>query len=658
MRRKPSRRQLLASAAGGVGATAGCFGFWTDDCERPEGDSALDRAIYASRRYLLDGPLDVGTYWRSPVAEYGDRADVQLTTYFALTLDHLGIDPASRDAAVRYVRAARPDAGAWDDPATNYAVRLLFERVGPDADADAIADIDRALDAASASLVDGGELDTGDVSLGPFSPLLQTKLFYAAMSDRYEPDELFDWGQFEGLFDVLQATPALRDGIDPTKPLAHPAVVDQLLSFLLLGAALTDTSLDGLTDDTEREETGTDALEALLTGRRLMNGAWAGANSSTFAALALYEHGRAPTEPAVERPLSWIAAERQAEDGRVIVFQLPVWDTILAMRALTTAGIERDNPVLRRAAQWLLDARTTTPTRTPLPTELDRPPLPFRRHSLDGWGYFPYNVSDWDDTALALGVLHPYGAELTDPHVEFLLDVQNADGSWSAFVTDFDPLPEAERRSAREALGESTYNLLFRNHPSPDVTGHALEALGKLGFSLDDDPVADAIDYLRRAQAHNGLWLGVWGSGYTYGTNCAVVGLDAVGVNMDREFVQAAVETLLAEQNADGGWGDASAYSLTDERIPYAGAASEPVHTGWCVQTLLTAGVDPESTVVREAVDYLLRSQHEDGSWDPGKVGYNLGPPRYQSSMTSQAAVLRGLAMYAEATGMTLEPRC
>jgi len=63
------------------------------------------------------------------------------------------------------------------------------------------------------------------------------------------------------------------------------------------------------------------------------------------------------------------------------------------------------------------------------------------------------------------------------------------------------------------------------------------------------------------------------------------------------------IETITAEQNADCGW------SQTPD------LASDAYATGQTLYVLARAGVKPEATVMRRGVDFLIRTQREDGSW-------------------------------------------
>jgi squalene-hopene/tetraprenyl-beta-curcumene cyclase len=83
-----------------------------------------------------------------------------------------------------------------------------------------------------------------------------------------------------------------------------------------------------------------------------------------------------------------------------------------------------------------------------------------------------------------------------------------------------------------------------------------------------------------------------------------------------------AVEWLVAMQSADGGW---AAFDVDNNwqflsEMPFAdhNAMLDPTCpdiTGRVVEALCACGVDPQSRVIRRGVEYLLRTQEQDGSW-------------------------------------------
>ena len=65
-------------------------------------------------------------------------------------------------------------------------------------------------------------------------------------------------------------------------------------------------------------------------------------------------------------------------------------------------------------------------------------------------------------------------------------------------------------------------------------------------------------------------------------------------------------------QNPDGGWGE-SCLSYANPGMAGKGG-STPSQTAWALMGLLSAGVSDSISVVG-GVNYLLRQQREDGSW-------------------------------------------
>jgi squalene-hopene/tetraprenyl-beta-curcumene cyclase len=90
-----------------------------------------------------------------------------------------------------------------------------------------------------------------------------------------------------------------------------------------------------------------------------------------------------------------------------------------------------------------------------------------------------------------------------------------------------------------------------------------------------------------------------------------------------------AVNWLLAMQSKDGGW---AAFDVDNDwkplsYVPFADHnamldPSCPDITGRVLEALCKYGVPPEHAAVRRAVDYLIRTQEQDGSWH-GRWGVN-----------------------------------
>jgi squalene-hopene/tetraprenyl-beta-curcumene cyclase len=89
--------------------------------------------------------------------------------------------------------------------------------------------------------------------------------------------------------------------------------------------------------------------------------------------------------------------------------------------------------------------------------------------------------------------------------------------------------------------------------------------------------------------------------------------LNAAGVDHASPEVRKAATWLIAIQNSDGGWGeDAASYKL-DYR-GHEAAPSTASQAAWALLGLMAAG-EAGHPAVKRGIDYLLRTQGEDGFW-------------------------------------------
>ncbi len=283
----------------------------------------------------------------------------------------------------------------------------------------------------------------------------------------------------------------------------------------------------------------------------------------------------------------------------------PVWDTALAVNAMVESGLRPDHPALVRAAEWMFDKQVLVPG----DWQVKRPNV-----EPGAWAFQHHNdfYPDLDDTAIVLMALEKLLG--LDPErlckarsrgLAWFLGLRGSDGGWGSFDAD----------NNRLILN----NIPFADHgalldPSTeDLTGRGLELLGTLGFGLDHQAVRPAIEFLKRTQHDDGPWYGRWGVNYVYGTWSVLRGLRAIGEDMNAHYVQRAVRWVVSHQNGDGGWGE-TCESYTDPSLAGCGA-SIPSQTAWALLALFAAG-QTTGPAVERGVDYLLRTQRPDGSWN------------------------------------------
>jgi squalene-hopene/tetraprenyl-beta-curcumene cyclase len=182
--------------------------------------------------------------------------------------------------------------------------------------------------------------------------------------------------------------------------------------------------------------------------------------------------------------------------------------------------------------------------------------------------------------------------------------MQSKDGGWAAFDVDNNWVPLS-------FVPFADHNAML-DPTCPDITGRVLEALNAFGYDSSHEAMRKGMNFLLETQEQDGSWYGRWGVDYVYGTFLALRGLKAGGVS-DREApIQRALEWVRANQNFDGGWGESCA---SYNGNGFVAAPSTPSQTAWAILALL-AGGDTTSTTLRDGVDYLIRTQNHDGSWN------------------------------------------
>ncbi len=291
----------------------------------------------------------------------------------------------------------------------------------------------------------------------------------------------------------------------------------------------------------------------------------------------------------------------------------PVWDTAQVLSTLGDIGLDRADPRMLKAAEWLLSKEVR-----------QKGDWAEKVHNVEpgGW-YFEFNnefypdVDDTGEVLLALkAVDHPrerQQQDACDRAIAWVFAMQCKNGGWAAFDKD-------NTKSIFQYIPFADHNAML-DPPTVDITGRILEMLAAYGYTRRDPRVEKALQFVLKEQESDGSWFGRWGVNYLYGTFLVLRGLEAMGYWNHEPAVQQAVEWVRTVQNTDGGWGETC--GTYDDPLQRGVGPSTPSQTAWAVLALL-AGGDNRSDSVAKGVKWMIDRQHEDGSWDelvPGRNG-------------------------------------
>ncbi len=289
----------------------------------------------------------------------------------------------------------------------------------------------------------------------------------------------------------------------------------------------------------------------------------------------------------------------------------PVWDTGLASLALQEVDKYEQNPNTREqvkhALRWLASKQLTD---EPGDWQVKRPDL-----AGGGWAFQFGNswYPDVDDSAVVAHAMAQSEDNEFDENVRragiWIAGMQSRNGGYGAFDVDNDHyylnhIPFADHGALLDP-------------PTADVSGRCAMFLGKLVENQPEyRPVLDrCIAYLKSEQEEDGSWFGRWGTNYIYGTWSVLLAFETAGLPKDDPSIRRAVAWLKSKQRADGGWGeDNHTYhdASPDKRGEFH--TSTAFQTGLALTALMAAG-EANSPEVQAGVDYLLKNQQADGFW-------------------------------------------
>jgi len=395
-------------------------------------------------------------------------------------------------------------------------------------------------------------------------------------------------------------------------------------------------------------------VEEWIVSHQENDGSWGGIMLPwLFSLIALKCIGYDNENPIIKKGLKGLE-DFIGENENIFILQpatSPVWDTAWTTLALANSGLERDNLNLQMAAKWLLKKQIKTYGDWKVKNPLTMPGC---------WSFEFENkfYPDVDDTAIVCCALNSVQmnkeeefekAEAIYNGLNWILDMQNKDGSWAAF----------DRDNNKKLLKFIPYADFITplDFGSPDITAHVLYAIGsiilnplsllkantsklkdvnkdlffrlhKLNFNKN---ILKAFKYLIESQEEDGSWYGRWGIAYIYGTSKVLqsyeyykhiirdYNLRDYNFQILEQYINKYFETAILKakkwleqnNNTDGGWGE-SCDSFEFKKFVSL-KSSTASQTAWAVLGLLA--VEPQSEYAKNGIKFLINSQNTDGSW-------------------------------------------
>ena len=359
-----------------------------------------------------------------------------------------------------------------------------------------------------------------------------------------------------------------------------------------------------------REE-GLKAAEEWVLERQEATGDWGGIIPAMLnSLLALRTLNYDVADPIIQRGLAAVDnfAIEEEDSYRIQPCISPVWDTAWALRALVESGLSPEDPALVKGGKWLVDKQILDYGDWKVKNKQGMP---------GGWAFEFDNrfYPDVDDSAVVVMALD--GVKLPDEShkqqviargVEWIATMQCKPGGWAAFDLDND----------RDWLNLIPYGDLkaMIDPNTADVTARVLEMLGQCHLSMKASKVRSAISYLIAEQEADGSWFGRWGVNYIYGTSSALSALALIAPQACQQNINRGAAWLVSCQNPDGGWGE-TCLSYDNPALKGKGISTAS-QTAWALIGLLAAtqatGIFAK-TAIEKGVDYLISTQHNDGTW-------------------------------------------
>jgi len=341
---------------------------------------------------------------------------------------------------------------------------------------------------------------------------------------------------------------------------------------------------------------------------------------TSFVVMSLAVSGRGDCE-VVRRGLAFLEASITDANSWPIDTNLATWVTSLSMHALSNDPDDDGHWCRDSLVDWHLNCQHRTRH-------------PFTGAEPGGWGWTDLSgaVPDSDDTPAAIIALAaarrwvgPALQQRIDAAsaqgIEWLRKLQNRNGGWPTFCRGWGKLPF--------------------DRSSTDLTAHALRAIATVKERSNEGSPGNldaARKFLARTQRDDGAWLPLWfgnqdladESNPVYGTGRVL--LAGTAAKIDAGSIQRGIDYLIANQNADGGWGGGPSVQPWLERSPPGDASAVGERVGSL--TNRTSSVE-ETAIALEALAEVMIEQQ--------KLSASCGVPKTNETVEAPIAANRGI---------------
>jgi len=317
---------------------------------------------------------------------------------------------------------------------------------------------------------------------------------------------------------------------------------------------------------------------------------------TSFVTMSLVSIGQG-NEPVAQAGLRFLIDSVRPDGSWPIDTNLATWVTTLSVNALPEEALSSGE--VDRIVDWLLNQQQQDVHQ-------------YTNAAPGGWAWTNLSggVPDADDTPgaiLALLKVRPDNLRVRDAvrkAIQWLLDLQNADGGWPTFCRGWGALP----------FDRST----------PDLTAHTLRAL-RAWSALEGDHHRDlnrralraaerGFEFLAGTQRTDGTWIPLWFGNQdapedenpTYGVSKALLAYRDWGRTTDPAALRG-LDWLISIQSTDGGWGG------------HRGTPSSVEETALAIETLLEW---PEAAEpCQRGLNWLLDRVDDETFVNPAPIG-------------------------------------